>query len=360
MPTRVGITKRRKDMKTDSDRKNRRVPILSLILLLTSAVLTLVCKILQLTAGSLIHGIITAKEMNLLYGSTWMYVLTFTASNLIYTLLSVTAVSSFTIFIIIAIMQILKAKGGAFAGTSFLAFVITSVKCLIGVVWSCLTLLLPGATVKDSLAGNLQLLVYSPSTLISWITRLLGLVIPLCWLALGIACLFSILFHKAKKKGTKIFACVMTVLFGIGGCSMFIVKICNNILAVISDVIQNVLAFTVKTIAMDPYSWITYHPSYFIGTIFGFIFVFANILGFAGMILLVKYLLNPYKKGKKDAEAVECECTEHTECHCCGEGAECTCHEHTECTCGDEECACAHETTEAEPQASEIADPINA
>ena len=78
------------------------------------------------------------------------------------------------------------------------------------------------------------------------------------------------------------------------------------------------------------------------------------------MILLAFYLVNPYKKGKKDAEAVECECTEHTECHCCGEGAECTCHEHTECTCCGEECDCAHETTEAEPQASEIADPINA
>ena len=351
MPTRVGITKRRKDMKIDSDRKNRRVPILSLILLLTSAVLSLVCKILQLTAGSLIQGIIVAKEINLLYGSTWTYVLTFTASNLISNLLSVTAVSSFTIFIIIAIMQILKAKGGAFAGTSFLAFVITSVKCLIGLVCSFMTLLLPVA---------IQSLAYSPSTLISWITKLLGLVIPWCWLALGIACLFSILFHKAKKKGTKIFACVMTVLFGIGGCSMFIVKICNNILAVISDVIQNVLAFTVKTIAMDPYSWITYHPSYFIGTIFGIILIFINVLGLAGMILLVKYLLNPYKKGKKDAEAIKCTCHEHTGCTCCGEEAECTCHEHTECTCGDEECACAHGTTEAEPQASEIAKPIDA
>ena len=347
-------------MKTLSDRKNRRVPILSLILLLISAVLSLVCKILQLTAGSLIRGIIFAEDMNLLHSSTWTYILTFTASNLISTLVSVTAVSSFTIFIIIAILQILKAKGGAFAGTSFLAFVITSVKCLIGVVWSCLILLLPGTTVKDSLAGNLQLLVYSPSTLISWIMKLLGLVIPLCWLALGIACLFSILFHKAKKKGTKIFACVMTVLFGIGGCSMFIVKICNNILGVISDVIQNVLAFTVKTIAMDSNSWITYLPSYFIGTIFGIILIFTNALGLAGMILLVKYLLNPYKKGKKDAEAVECERTEHTECTCCGEGAECTCHEHTECHCCGEECACAHETTEAEPQASEIAAPINA
>ena len=330
-------------MSIKTDRKNRRVPILSLILLLTSAVLTIVCNILQLTAGSLIRGIMVAKEMNLLYSSAWRYALTLTVSNLISTLVSVTAVSSFAIFIIIAILQILKAKGGAFAGTSFLAFVITSGKCLIGVVWSCLILLFSDRTVKDSLAGNLQSLVYSPPTLISWIIKLLGLVIPWCWLALGIACLFSILFHKAKKKGTKIFACVMTVLFGIGGCSMFIVKICNYILGVIADVIHNVLAFTVKTIAMDSNSWITYHPSYFIGTIFGIMLIFINVLGLAGMILLVKYLLNPYKKGKKDAEAVECECTEHTEC-----------------TCGDEECACAHGTTEAEPQASEIADPINA
>ncbi len=333
-------------MKTLSDRKNRRVPILSLILLLTSAVLTLVCEILQLTATSLISVVTIAKKV--VYADpiyTWKYILTYTASNQISTLVSVMAVSSFTIFIIIAIMQILKAKGGAFAGTSFLAFVITSVKCLIGLVCSFMTLFLPGA---------IRLLVHYPSTFISWITRLLGLVIPLCWLALGIACLFSILFHKAKKKGTKIFACVMTVLFGIGGCSMFIVKICNNILTVISDAIQNLLAFTVV------FYPIAYLPSYLIGTIFGIMLIFINALGLAGMILLVKYLLNPYKKGKKDAEAVECECTEHTECHCCGEGAECTCHEHTECTCGDEECACAHETTEAEPQASEIADPINA
>ena len=348
-------------MKTLSDRKNRRVPILSLMLLLTSAVLTLVCKILQFIVGALISGVMIAREMN--YADSiyiWKYILANTATRLIYTLLPVAAGSSFIIFIIIAVMQVRKAKGGAFAGTSFLAFVITSVKCMIGIVWSCLILLLPGTTVKDSLAINLQLLVYSPSTLISWIMKLLGLVIPLCWLALGIACLFSILFHKAKKKGTKIFACVMTVLFGIGGCSMFIVKIFNNLLNIISDVISNVLAFTVKTIAMDSNSRIFYNPSFFTGTIFGFIFVFANILGFVGMILLITYLLNPYKKGKKDAEAVECECTEHAECHCCGDETECTCHEHTECHCCGEECDCAHETTEAEPQASEIADPINA
>ena len=176
---------------------------------------------------------------------------------------------------------------------------------------------------------------------------------------LGLCGVFSPIYHKTEKKLFK----VLALASGIASSGIFVTSLLCNVGWLIKEILSYLCAGLVVRIYGLEILLMARHalPLFvLIATIATPIFILANLLGACGMILLAFYLVNPYKKGKKDAEAVECECTEHTECHCCGEGAECTCHEHTECTCCGEECDCAHETTEAEPQASEIADPINA
>ena len=315
-------------MTTASDRKNRRVPILSLLFILISTVLTFVCSILQtqiISVVQTVRNILGLIEIYRYYGSylsvTFIilnYVLPIVYAFLSFLFSWILPLLSAAAFIAILILLLTKSKGGALAITSGVAVagsVVKAIFCFLGGVFS---FIMPYNTNRFASLLN----IVSPARLF---------ILALCWLAFGIACLCSIFYHKSNKKSVKTTAMVLAIIFGIGGSSMFLVRI--------ADIIQNVISYLFTAILNLLLNYKVGHtilnciPSFFSALFFAGIFIFANILGFVGMILLITYLLNPYKKGKKYAEAVECECTDHTECECCGEEAEHECSCTDECTC---------------------------
>ena len=335
-------------MSIKTDRKNRRVPILSLLFILISTVLTFVCSILQtqiISVVQTVRNILGLIEIYRYYGSylpvTFIilnYVLPIVYAFLSFLFSWVLPLLSAAAFIAILILLLTKSKGGALAITSGVAVagsVVKAIFCFLGGVFS---FIMPYNTNRFASLLN----IVSPARLF---------ILALCWLAFGIACLCSIFYHKTNKKGVKITAMVLAIIFGIGGSSMFLVRIAGNIWSVISSlstIIFNLLrGYTVLG------TLIISVPTFLITLFFAGIFIFANILGFVGMILLITYLLNPYKKGKKDAEAVECECTDHTECECCGEEAE------HECSCTDE-CTCEADADAIDPSHDAIVELPNA
>ena len=349
-------------MTTASDRKNRRVPILSLLFILISTVLTFVCSILQtqiISVVQTVRNILGLIEIYRYYGSDLS--VTFIILNyvlpIVYTFLSflfswILPLLSAAAFIAILILLLTKSKGGALAITSGVAVagnVVKAIFCFLGGVFS---FIMPYNTNLFALLSD----IVSSARLF---------IFALCWLAFGIACLCSIFYHKSNKKGVKTTAKVLAIIFGIGGSSMFLVRIAGNIWSVISSlstiIFNLLLGFTALPMIifnlLGGYTvlgtLIISVPTFLITLFFAGIFIFANVLGFVGMILLITYLLNPYKKGKKDAEAVECECTDHTECECCGEEAE------HECSCTDE-CTCEADADTIDPSPDAIVELPNA
>lgn len=332
-------------MKTASDRKNRRVPILSLLFILISTVLTFVCSILQtqiISVVQTVRNILGLIEIYRYYGSYLPVILNYVLP-IVYAFLSflfswVLPLLSAAAFIAILILLLTKSKGGALAITSGVAVAGSVVKAIFCFLGGVFPFIMPYNT--NSFASLLK--IVSSARLF---------ILALCWLAFGIACLCSIFYHKTNKKSVKTTAKVLAIIFGIGGSSMFLVRIAGNVWSVISSlstIIFNLLrGYTVLS------TLIISVPTFLITLFFAGIFIFANILGFVGMILLIAHLLNPYKKGKKDAEAVECECTDHTECECCGEEAE------HECSCTDE-CTCEADVDTIDPSPDAIVELPNA
>ena len=327
-------------MSIKTDRKNRRVPILSLILLIASVVI----HVLSTPVYGIAKGIIEAYGMKdvFAFGSmTPAATATSIIMNLIFAPL-LNPVSCIWLFLgIITLMLLFKARGVFLAIPSFLASVYSFIVGILATVYMlyvvfCGYLLQIPKGIEhfiDSFKRYIAAMAAEPSQLVTWIYVLMPFAISLCCLSLALSCIFGGIKQKAKRKGAKIALSVAIISFDVLGACMFIKSSLANLMFSAAEIIQQIIYFTDGVVAIDNGWILTYYNSYFITTIFGFIFVFANILGFAGMILLVKYLLNPYKKGKKDAEAVECTCHEHTECTCCGEGAEHECDCTDECTC---------------------------
>ena len=346
-------------MKTASDRKNRRVPILSLFFILISTVLTLVCSILQRQATTVMQFIATLIYNRLFYGvSSVASALSSCSMSIIVSFMFywVVPLSSAIAFFVITILSLTKSKGGALAITSGVAIIGNAVKCISSLLCG-FCLVLGSIILSDINSENIiEFVIYHTTFLPEMITYIFTkpltcIILTMCWLAFEIACLCSIFYHKTNKKSVKTTAKVLAIIFGIGGSSMFLVRI--------ADIIQNVISYLFTAILNLLLNYKVGHtilnciPSFFSALFFAGIFIFANILGFVGMILLITYLLNPYKKGKKYAEAVECECTDHTECECCGEEAE------HECSCTDE-CTCEVDTDTIDPSPDTIVELPNA
>ena len=314
-------------MSIKSERKKRRIPVLCLIFILTAvlihAVITPICSIV----GTIVTNISYAIYLKTTFfmGSAPVFVLLVRTFVIIFSNNLNASFFSLLFLLIIAIMLLFKLKGGFVAIPAFLASLLTAISGTVSILYHVLIYAFSGlGNPLQNLLDQMITSIYDPSYILYWICLLLQLIIPIFWFMLGLSAIISIFSRNAKKKTFKILFGVPTVLFGILSGGVFVTAASTNILSALQELIHNIIALTVKSIALSEYHYVTFIFSGFTNSFFAPIFIFANILGLASIILLAVYLVNPYKRRKKqpaDAAYTEEEISSITDTQAeCAEG----------------------------------------
>ena len=198
--------------------------------------------------------------------------------DLIKTVTSALAHNAVTIsaffFVLIVLLLAFKPKGWAISILAFLASVFMFVVGII-VAISSVTLII--GLISGTISGTERIII----TVIDIIIYLLPISISFSWSALALAGISSSILHKTAKKAIRYSFGALTVAFGIISSGMFLLSSFGNILAAIKEII-NILIFK--------------HNDSFTASMLAPMFIFANILGFIGIILLTVYFIKPYKK----------------------------------------------------------------
>jgi len=262
---------RRQFMSANLARRNRRVPVLSLLFLLFSTIISAV--------ATPIYSVISV---------TWRIAESSFATlpSLVLSSLTHNAIVFSTLFLLVVVIMLLyKPKGWAFSIPAFIAFAFTSVIGIIYAIDAVRSLIsyITGFVESGAFSFAELFSMTSISIFVSVVIRLMPLAIALCWFALGLSAIFSAVLHKTAKKGLRFSFGALTIAFGIIGSGMFIASAAANIAVLIIELLSR---------SVVGYAMLFCAP----------IFVFANILGFVGMILLVLYTVKPYKKGFQPEE----------------------------------------------------------
>ena len=243
-------------MQANLARKNRRIPVLCMFFLLLSTLTSAI--------GNSISSVIPSLWKLFENGFDGLLrdpVISF----------SFNIVSFSEIFIYLTVFILLfKPKGWvisipAFLASGFMIFV------------SVISAIVAVGSFAELVSGAAH---YWPFSAVDIIIYLLPISISLSWASLGLAGISSIILHKTAKKAIRYSFGALTVAFGIISSGMFVVSGVGNVLAAIKEIIA--VSF--------------YHSIGNTACILAPIFIFANILGFIGIILLTVYLIKPYKK----------------------------------------------------------------
>lgn len=249
-------------MQANLARKNRRVPVLCMFFLLLSMIAS--------TIGTISYSVIPAIWK--LIEKDYVFL------DLIKTVTSALAHNAVTIsaffFVLIVLLLAFKPKGWAISILAFLASVFMFVVGII-VAISSVTLII--GLINGTISGTERIII----TVIDIIIYLLPISISFSWSALALAGISSSILHKTAKKAIRYSFGALTVAFGIISSGMFLLSSFGNILAAIKEII-NILIFK--------------HNDSFTASMLAPMFIFANILGFIGIILLTVYFIKPYKK----------------------------------------------------------------
>ena len=252
-------------MQANLARKNRRIPVLCMFFLLLSTLTSAI--------GSLSSFVFPAIwKLKELQGK-------FSITDLIRTVATALANNAVTIsaifFLLIVLVLLFKPKGWAISIPAFLSSIFM---LSIGIVVAATSLTLLISLINGSIPNGESDTI--PSAIIDIIICLLPASISFSWAALGFAGISSIILHKTAKKAIRYSFGALTVAFGIISSGMFVISSLGNVLAAIKEIIA--FAF--------------YDSIGFTACTFAPVFIFANLLGFIGIILLTVYIIKPYKK----------------------------------------------------------------
>lgn len=260
-------------MSANLARRNRRVPVLSLLLLLFSTIISAVATPIY----SIISVVWRIREIEIL--ADYFFPLTLST-------LTGNAIVFSTLFLLVIVIMILyKPKGWAFSIPAFIAFAFTSV---IGIIYAIdgvryLISYIRGFVMSGAFSFAELFSMSSIFRFANIVIALMPLAIAIAWFALGLSSIFSAILHKTVKKGLRFSFGALTIAFGIIGSGMFVASAISNIVALAIELLGG---------SYEGYAMLFCAP----------IFVFANVLGFIGMILLVLYMVKPYKRGFKPEE----------------------------------------------------------
>ena len=243
-------------MQANLARKNRRIPILCMLFLLLSTIMSAI--------GNSISSVIPSLWKLFENGFDGLLrdpVISF----------SFNIVSFSEIFLYLTVFILLfKPKGWVISIPAFLA---SGFMTFVSVIFAIVSV----GSFAELVSGAA---LYWPFSAVDIIVYLLPISISLSWASLGLAGISSIILHKTAKKAIRYSFAALTVAFGIISSGMFVVSGVGNVLAAIKEIIAVAFYRSIGNTAC------TLAP----------IFIFANILGFIGIILLTVYLIKPYKK----------------------------------------------------------------
>ena len=254
-----------KFMQANLARKNRRIPVLSILLLLLSAMMSAIAS----SSSFVVPAIFNLKNMQAQFSLTELIrtVATAIAHN------AVTISSIF--FLLLVFVLLFKPKGWAVSFTAVLASIfMLAIGIIVAATSLSLTVGLINGTVPGSGADSI------PSAILDIIICLLPATISFSWFALALAGISSMILHRTAKKAIRYSFGALTVAFGLIASGMFVISSFGNILAAAKEAVAfwfyDSIGFTYCTNA----------PT----------FIFANSIGFLGILLLTYYLISPYKK----------------------------------------------------------------
>ena len=264
-------------MSSNLARRNRRAPVLCILLLLFSTIIT--------AFGTLIYALAENAWLWKGFQFNALYII----PQMLYNVVSFSVV----FLLLLAFVLCFKPKGWVI---SILSFTASAFMLVVG-----LLIAIPGVSESvDSIIEwvNNSDFVGLPSivTLITFVLEIIFALLPLissvCWFSLGLSGVLSSLQHRSERKGLRGFLATLSVTFGIFASSLFIISSFGNTVILIEEIVS----ICVRIFAQ------VNEPSIYTMLIAFIPFTVANFFGAVGTVLLSAYLVSPFKRGYKPQE----------------------------------------------------------